>query len=160
MLQSIYVINSIISGVIYAWTLKLEPGRSIVGSAGLLLTRVMDMKKRDETTFVGIDASLANFARTYIYRQPHRIILANRPNARREVRNVAVTGNSVAGNDIFAVGLTLPRIKVGDLLAILDVGAYGYSMSSHFCGRVRPAEILIADGSCKLIRERESERAL
>ncbi len=140
--------------------LKLEPGRSIIGSAGLLLTRVIDIKRHQGVTFVGVDTSVGNFARTYIYGQAHRIILANRPNARLELRNVAVTGNSIAHNDLFAVDLKFPRVNVGDLLAILDAGAYGYSMSSQFCGRVRPAEVLMKDGGCKLIRERESEKAL
>jgi len=136
-------------------SLLLEPGRAVIGDAGTLLARVVDVKTQNGHTFVGTDTGFSNFARPYIYGKFHRVSLAAE-GTRPPAKGVAICGNTVAANDFLAKGLTLPAPRVSDLIAIHDVGAYGYSMSSHFCSVPRPAEVLIEDGVPRLIRRRET----
>lgn len=135
--------------------LKLEPGRAIVGTAGILLTRVIEVKSQNGFTFVGTDTSLSNFARPYIYNQYHEILLAANFENRSFEHNVFIGGNTVASHDFLAKDIVFPTVKKGDLLAIMSTGAYGFSMSSHFCCRLRPAEVLVRDKNVSLVRERE-----
>lgn len=137
--------------------LKLEPGRAIIASAGVLLTRVTDVKCRRDRVFVGTDTSLSNFARPYVYQEFHAVELADDSLSRNTNENVTICGNTAAANDVFARYDLFPSLRVGDLLAIRNAGAYGMSMSSHFCGRLRPAEVAVDENSVTLIRRRESE---
>lgn len=136
--------------------LKMEPGRSIIGNAGILLARVTEVMRRNKRTYIGIDTSLSNFARPYIYGQQHEIILTSDYTERPKEENVYICGNTVASGDYLAKNISFPRVEKGDLLAIMCTGAYGFSMSSHFCCRMRPAEVMIKDNNICLIREREA----
>jgi len=135
--------------------LLLEPGRAIIGDAGTLIARVVDVKRNNGHVFVGTDTGFSNFPRPYIYGKFHRVSLIT-DDPRSPATGVAICGNTVAANDFLAKGLTLPMPKVGDLIAIHDVGAYSFSMSSSFCSVPRPAEVLIDDGQARLIRNRET----
>lgn len=135
--------------------LKLEPGRSIIASAGILLTKVVEIKKYNGYTYIGTDTNLSNFIRPYIYKQYHDIVLLGKNISTKKIC-VSVCGNTIASNDYLAKNIFLPSVKEGDILAIKDVGAYGYSMSSNFCCRLRPAEVLIKGNKFKLIRKRET----
>jgi len=136
--------------------LKLEPGRAVVGTAGVLLTRVTELKRQNDHVFIGTDTSLSNFIRPYLYHQYHDIISVDQNKYGTIDNNVTICGNTVASEDIFAKQLAFPKVEEGDILAIMDVGAYGYSMSSHFCARLRPAEIMVKNGQTILIRKRET----
>lgn len=136
--------------------LKLEPGRSIIGNAGILLTKVIDIKYSKNNIFIGTDTSLSNFARPYIYDSYHEIIPLTVHGKQALLPHVYVCGNTVASKDFIGKDRRMPMIKEGDILAIMNTGAYGYSMSSHFCGRVRPAEVLLEGERPILIRKRES----
>lgn len=140
--------------------LKLEPGRSIIGTAGILLTRVVEVKQQNGLTFIGTDTSMSNFARPYIYDQFHEVLLVEDSNSRPLEQNVFIGGNTVASKDFLAKNITLPAIEKGDLLAIMNTGAYGFSMSSHFCCRLRPAEVMVKGNDVRLIRERETTDSL
>jgi diaminopimelate decarboxylase len=137
--------------------LKLEPGRAIIASAGVLLTRVTEVKRSKDRVFVGTDTSLSNFIRPYLYHQSHSIELAASSLSRKTEENVFLCGNTAASNDILAQYSNYPFAEKGDILAIRSVGAYGMSMSSHFCGRLRPAEVAIDGNTVTLIRKRELE---
>ncbi|MCK4788030.1 MAG: hypothetical protein KAV87_30030 [Desulfobacteraceae bacterium] len=142
--------------------LKLEPGRAVIANAGLLIATVTDVKRRNERVFVGTDTSLSNFARPYIYGRYHRIVLVcSEPDTRPMCTSIYICGNSVASRDILSEGLgPMPEPREGDLVVILDTGAYGFSMSSHFCGRLRPAEVLVDESRIQLIRNRETVQDL
>lgn len=136
--------------------LLLEPGRSLIASAGWLIARVTDVKARGDRTYVGTDASMSNFLRPYIYGDNHRITVVTRGVSRGDLMKACVCGNTVATGDVLAWDVSMSRVDVGDLVVIHDVGAYGFSMSSQFCGRTRPAEVLIEQDVPRLIRRRET----
>lgn len=140
--------------------LKLEPGRSIIASAGVLLGTVRDVKENDNNIMIGTDISLSNFARPYIYDAYHEIRAIGKKREVEVYKSSFVSGNTVASGDFLAKKRQLPKVKIGDILAIMDTGAYGYTMSSHFCGRLKPAEVLIDGDRIKLIRKRENFESL
>jgi len=133
--------------------LKLEPGRSLVGDAGYLLARVINIKNMDNWTQVGVDCSFGEFARPYIYGSEsagyHPVIVASKMD-KPNVREYTVCGNSVLQRDFLAEDRQLPKIELDDIIAFLNVGAYGASMMSLFPGRKRPREILILDGKLQI----------
>ncbi len=134
-------------------TLLLEPGRSLVGNAGLLLTRVEYLKPGEEKNFAIVDAAMNDLMRPALYEAFHEIVAVNERNmpARRYdvVGPICETGDFIG----FARDLT---IEEGDLLAILSAGAYGMSMASNYNSRPRAAEALIDKNKIHLIRERET----
>ena len=133
----------------------IEPGRFIVCDAGILLTRVNTLKVTPFKKFIGVDAGFNTLIRPAMYGSYHPIVVANRLNApEEEVYDVA--GPLCESGDILARNRLLPKISEGDLLAILNAGAYGFSMISQYNSRPRCAEVLVKDGKCFLIRERES----
>ena len=136
--------------------LKLEPGRALVAQAGSLLARVVDVKERQGRTFVTTDASLSVFPRPYIYGSEHRVDIISLGADAPVTHHIFICGNTVASGDFLASDRTLPRPSEGDLVANRDVGAYGYSMSSRFCGRLRPPEVLLKGGQAVLVRRRET----
>ena len=135
--------------------LKLEPGRSIIGSAGILLTKVVDVKFSNNKVFIGTDTSFSNFARPYIYDSYHEIIPLTVHGKQALFPHVYVCGNTVASRDFIGKDRKMRMVKEGDILVIMNTGAYGYSMSSQFCGRVRPAEVLLDGDRHIVIRKRE-----
>jgi len=137
----------------------IEPGRFIVCDAGVLLTRVNTVKVTPFKKFVGVDAGFNTLIRPAMYGSYHPIVVANRlDSAEEEVYDVA--GPICESGDLLARNRRLPRIDEGDLLAVLNAGAYGFSMSSQYNSRPRPAEVLVKNGEYSLIRRREDFESL
>ncbi len=135
--------------------LLLEPGRYLVADSSLLITRVNYTKRIFGKSWVLVDAGMNDFIRPALYGALHEIIAVNKASRRRTVRyNVA--GPICESSDVFRYEVELPEMKQGDLLAILDVGAYGICMSNQYNARPRPAMVLIDGSRVALIRERES----
>jgi diaminopimelate decarboxylase len=133
----------------------VEPGRYIVCDAGILLTAVNTVKVTPFKKFVGVDAGFNTLIRPTMYGSYHHILVANKLNLmEEEVYDVA--GPLCESGDVLAKDRKLPKIQEGDLLAILNAGAYGYSMSSQYNSRPRAAEVLVKNGKYSLIRERET----
>jgi diaminopimelate decarboxylase len=139
--------------------LLLEPGRSIIGPAGVLLTRVLYLKRNGQKRFAIVDAAMNDLLRPSLYNAYHQIV----PVERRE--NAGLTRLDVVGpicetGDFFARDRELPTLEEGDLLAILDAGAYGMSLASNYNSRPRPVELLVQGKQVKVIRKRESIKDL
>jgi diaminopimelate decarboxylase len=135
--------------------LLLEPGRSIVGPAGALLTRVLYKKTNGAKTFLVVDAAMNDLIRPSLYQAHHEIVFLNaQPAAPPET--VDVVGPICETGDFFARDRSLPKAKEGDLLAILDVGAYGMALASNYNTRPRAAEVLVKGARVRLIRRRET----
>jgi diaminopimelate decarboxylase len=135
-------------------TLRVEPGRALVAGAGVLLTRVRSVKPGRGRRYVGVDTTTANFTSPAVHGAHRRVVsVAPRPPA-ETVSDVC--GNTTYSRDFVAKDAPLPAVRVGDLLAILDTGAYGYCMGGHFLNRPRPAEVLIDHGQARLVTRRES----
>jgi len=134
--------------------LWMEPGRYLVADSTVLLTRVSDTKP-GRPAFVGTDAGMQTLLRPALYGAYHAIYPAGpvRPGKRRRV---TVTGPICENTDLLGRDRRLPPLEIGDLLAVATVGAYGYSMSSPYNNRPRPAEVLVDGGHVRLIRERET----
>jgi diaminopimelate decarboxylase len=133
---------------------SIEPGRFIICDAGVLLTRVNTIKITPFKKFIGVDAGFNTLIRPAMYGSYHPIVVANRLNElEKEVYDVA--GPLCESGDILARDRMLPEVYEGDILAILNAGAYGFSMSSQYNSRPRCAEVLVKDGKYALIRERE-----
>ena len=134
--------------------LFVEPGRYLVADSTILLTNVHSIKSGPEK-YVGIDAGMNTLLRPALYGAYHHIVNASRLNSRnKEVVNIC--GQICENTDILAKNRKLGNIKEGDLLAILNVGAYGFSMSSQYNTRPRAAEVMISKKNCKIIRQRET----
>ena len=134
--------------------LLLEPGRWIVASVGLLLSRVIDVKTTGDDTFVILDAGMNDLIRPALYGAHHEIIpVTPRPGVEREV---AIVGPICESGDFLARARRMPPLLPGDLVAIRDAGAYGFSMASNYNSRPRPPEVLIEGGVARLIRRRET----
>jgi len=134
--------------------LLLEPGRSIVGPAGVLLTRVVYKKTNGAKKFVIVDAAMNDLIRPSLYQAEHQIVPAQVSDSRQEI--VDVVGPVCESGDFFFFFRELPTANEGDLFAILDAGAYGMSLASNYNTRPRPAEVLVTGKSAKLIRNRET----
>ena len=139
---------------------KSEPGRYCVAEGSVILGRVHATKENSGTNFAGTDVGMNVLVRPSMYDSHHDIeILRNSEVVSRdgELQEQTVTGNICESGDILAKNRQLPKIEEGDLICVLDTGAYGYSMCSSYNSRPRPAEVLIcADGSVKQIRRRET----
>lgn len=140
--------------------LLVEPGRSIVGSAGLLLTSTLYTKNQASQGVIITDAGMTDLLRPALYGAQHPILAVTRgPKSARNVK-VDVAGPVCESTDYFARDLELPDLAPGDLLAILQAGAYGFVMSSNYNGRPRPAEVLVDGEQIQCIRQRESYATL
>ena len=136
--------------------LLLEPGRSIVGPAGVLLTSVVYKKSNDGKRFVVVDAAMNDLIRPALYGAYHEIVpVVQRASAGEKTETADVVGPVCETGDFFARDRELSPVEEGDLLAILDAGAYGMVLSSNYNTRPRPAEVLVAGKSAKIIRRRE-----
>lgn len=133
----------------------LEPGRFLVGNAGALLTRVIYNKSGEAKKFVIVDAASNDLVRPSLYGAHHEILPVTKSSGRRKVK-VDVVGPICETGDFLAEGRMMPEIKVGELLAIMSAGAYGFSMSSTYNSRPRPAEVMVKGRKAFLIRERET----
>lgn len=138
----------------YSGDIYLEPGRYVVCDSTILLTRVNTVKKAYKN-FVGTDSGFHVLARPFIYGAYHPILVANRLDARDE-ETYDVVGVVCESGDIMAKDRRLPRMREGDLLAILNAGAYGFSMSSQYNTRPRVVEVMVSKGKSRVIRQRET----
>jgi len=135
-------------------TLLLEPGRFLVAQAGALLTRVLYVKKNGTKNFVIVDAAMNDLIRPALY-QAHHEIVPVLPRRGERTMMADVVGPVCETGDFFARDRDLPPVKPGDLLAILDAGAYGMSLASNYNSRPRAAEVLVEGRRARLIRRRE-----
>ncbi|BDZ67252.1 diaminopimelate decarboxylase [Methanobacterium ferruginis] len=135
-------------------TMCIEPGRYIVGDASYLLTSVNTVKQ-SYRKFVGVDAGFNTLLRPTMYGSYHHILVADKPEA-SPTQKIDVAGNVCESGDLFARDRPLPDIEEGDVLAIMNAGAYAFSMASQYNSRPRPAEVMINDGQVDVIRERET----
>jgi len=136
-------------------TLLLEPGRSIIGPAGLLLTRVLYEKQNDGKRFLIVDAAMNDLIRPSLYNAHHEIIPVDLSSSTRK-RTYDVVGPICETGDFFARDRELPPTEKGELLAILDTGAYGMSITSNYNTRSRAPEILVEGKRATPIRRRET----
>jgi diaminopimelate decarboxylase len=134
--------------------LLIEPGRFLVAQAGALLTRVLYVKRNGKKTFVITDAAMNDLIRPALYQAWHEIVPV-RPRAGK-ARIVDVVGPVCETGDFFARDRRLAPVEPGDLVALLDAGAYGMAQSSNYNTRPRPAEVLVEGNKARLIRRRES----
>jgi len=160
-------LGDILTDTLYNWTseygkkieFKIEPGRYIVAECGVLLGTVHAIKKNGETTYVGTDLGFNVLARPMLYDSHHDIEIYRKdltPNFSK-LKKATIVGNICESGDIIAKERLLPEIDEGDILGVMDAGAYGYSMASNYNNRLRPAEVLIdANGNDILIRRRET----
>jgi diaminopimelate decarboxylase len=139
--------------------LLLEPGRFLVAQAGALLARVLYLKKNGAKNFVILDAAMNDLIRPSLYQAHHEIIpVAPRKSARKLTADIV--GPVCETGDFFARDRELPPVRPGDLVAILDAGAYGQSLASNYNSRPRPAEVLVEGKRARLIRRRETTNDL
>ena len=136
-------------------TVFVEPGRSIVGEAGVLLTRVLYRKRNGPKEFIVVDAAMNDLIRPALYQSHHEILPLRQAPGRGEV--VAdVVGPVCETGDFLARGRPVANVFPGDLLAVCTAGAYGFVLASNYNARPRPAEVLVADSGWRVTRARET----
>jgi diaminopimelate decarboxylase len=140
--------------------LLLEPGRTIVGPAGVLLTRVLYVKENSGKTFVVVDSAMNDLMRPALYGAIHPITRVARGTASGGASRVDVVGPVCETGDCFLRDWPLGEVKAGDVLAIWSAGAYGMSQTSNYNARCRPAEVLVAGKRFRIIRRRETRQDL
>jgi diaminopimelate decarboxylase len=134
--------------------LLLEPGRFLVAQAGALITRVLHIKRNGTKTFVITDAAMNDLIRPALYQAYHEIVpIRPRPG---KPRVVDVVGPVCETGDFFARDRALKPLRPGDLVALLDAGAYGMAQSSNYNSRPRAAEVLVQGPNARLVRRRET----
>ena len=134
--------------------IHVEPGRYLVGSAGILLTSVLYRKHAGGTDFVIVDAGMNDLVRPSHYQAHHEIVPVRDHDAPHGL--VDVVGPICESGDFLALGRSMPRVEAGEVLAVLGAGAYGYVMSSNYNDRPRPPELLIDAGEWRVARPRET----
>jgi diaminopimelate decarboxylase len=137
-------------------TLVLEPGRVIVGNAGILVTKALYEKIGESKRFVIVDAAMNDLIRPSLYSAYHDIRPVSEALLQRPKHAVDVVGPVCESGDFLAKDRSLPEIKPGDLLAVMSAGAYGFVMASNYNSRPRVPEVLVKDSEVHVIRERES----
>ncbi len=140
--------------------LIIEPGRFLVGPAGLLITRVLYKKRGGEKTFIIVDAGMNDLIRPSLYGAYHQIKKLKEPGKTKPSEVVDVVGPLCETGDFFALGRSLPETLEGEYLALMDAGAYSFSMSSVYNARPRPPEVLVKEDRWWIIRERETYQDL
>ena len=134
--------------------LLLEPGRFLIAQAGALLSRVLYTKQNGSKRFIITDAAMNDLIRPALYGAHHEIIPVVREDRPHEVADIV--GPVCESGDFFARDREIEQLRTDDLVALLDAGAYGMSLSSHYNTRVRPAEVLVEGDNPRLIRRRET----
>ena len=138
--------------------ISIQPGRSIIAHAGVLLTKVLYRKVSEEKVFIVVDGGMNDLIRPSLYQAHHQIVPLHVNGAAHEI--VDVVGPVCESGDFFALDRQLPRVKRGDYLALMCAGAYGYVLSSNYNARPRPAEVLVDRNRVTIIRERETIQQL
>lgn len=134
--------------------LCVEPGRYLVCDASILLTTVNTVKTTPSKKFLGVDAGFNTLLRPTMYGSHHPILVANKV-AKADKERYDVVGPICESGDALAKDRQLPKVEEGDLLAVLNAGAYGFSMSSQYNSRPRAAEVMIRQGKATVVRQRE-----
>lgn len=135
-------------------SVHLEPGRFLVGAAGLLLTRVLYRKQAGSKVFAVVDAGMTELVRPSRYSAYHHIVpVVERPGS---MATVDVVGPVCETGDFLALDRPLPPVEPGDILAVLGSGAYGFVMASQYNARPRPPEVLVDAGQARVVRQRET----
>ena len=139
-------------------TLVLEPGRSLVGNAGVLVTRVLYLKRTEARNFVVVDGAMNDLVRPALYGAFQSV----RPVFRREAEPMTadVVGPICESGDFLARDRSIPTPAQGDLLAVMSAGAYGFTMASNYNTRPRAPEVLVDGGEFSVVRERETLESL
>ncbi|MBV9129353.1 MAG: diaminopimelate decarboxylase, partial [Verrucomicrobia bacterium] len=127
----------------------------LVGNAGVLLTRVLYVKKTPAKTFVIVDAGMNDLIRPALYQGYHEVVPL-RESRDQPLTKVDVVGPVCESGDFFAMDRDLVRIEPGDLLALMSAGAYGFTMASNYNSRPLPAEVLVSGSEAKIVRRRQS----
>jgi diaminopimelate decarboxylase len=140
--------------------LLLEPGRTIIGPAGVLLTRVLYVKENRGKKFVVVDSAMNDLIRPALYGAIHPITRVTREGNSSAADRVDVVGPVCETGDCFLRDWPLGEVKAGDVLAIWSAGAYGMSQTSNYNARCRPAEVLAAGKRFRIIRRRETQQDL
>ena len=139
--------------------LVIEPGRAAIAGCAALLTTVVSVKWQGDRQLVGVDTTVANLSVPSVH-GGYREITALEPSPASQTYPTDVCGNTTYSRDYLGRNCQLPKLAPGNTLAILDVGAYGYAMASHFLHRPRLAEVLLQAGQHRLIRQREGYHSL
>ncbi|MFH1823671.1 MAG: diaminopimelate decarboxylase [Candidatus Firestonebacteria bacterium] len=134
-------------------TLILEPGRFIVGNAGILVAKVLCIKKAERKNFIIVDAGMNDLIRPSLYGAYHHIIPIVKTSG---VIKADVVGPICESGDFLGKDRKLPKVKEGDFLAVMSAGAYGFSMASNYNARRKPAEVMVRDDKFWVVRKRES----
>ena len=143
--------------------LIIEPGRAAIAGCASLLAHVVSVKWQGEKQILGVDTTVANFSVPSVHGGYRAIVTwHNEPEGKpkQPLYLTDVCGNTTYSRDYLSKNCQLPALAIGDVVAVLDVGAYGYAMSSHFLHRPRPAEVLIEGNDHRLIRQREDYSTL
>ena len=133
--------------------LWFEPGKFLVSEAGYFLSKVNVIKTTPATVFVGLDTGMNHLLRPMMYDAYHQIENISNPS---DIQRVYTVVGYICETDTFGTDRRLSEVKQGDIIAIKNAGAYGFSMASNYNSRYRPAEVLVHDGKDQLIRKRES----
>ena len=134
----------------------VEPGRFLVGNAGVLLTRVRYIKKTGAKKFAIVDAGMNDLIRPALYQSYHEIVPVAEPSKTKSTEKIDIVGPVCESGDFFALDREMPELHEGDLLAIMSAGAYGFVMASNYNSRPLPAEALVRGDKFALIRKRQT----
>lgn len=137
--------------------LVIEPGRAAIAGCGSLLAKIISVKWQESKQILGVDTTVANISVPAVHGGYREIVCWQ---GTGETYRTDVCGNTTYSRDYLGKNCQLPALQIGDIIAILDVGAYGYAMSSHFLHRPLPAEVLLEGGRDRLIRKREDYNVL
>ncbi|MGH7279756.1 MAG: diaminopimelate decarboxylase [Candidatus Rokuibacteriota bacterium] len=137
-------------------TVLLEPGRSIAGNAGILLTRVLYRKETPDKKFVVVDAAMNDLMRPSFYDSWHEMTPVDAARLGGPFEKVDVVGPVCESGDFLARDRELPRVEEGDLVAVMSAGAYGFAMASNYNARPRAAEVLVDGARDTVVRRRET----
>jgi diaminopimelate decarboxylase len=134
----------------------LEPGRFLVGNAGVLLTRVRYIKQTGSKKFAVVDAGMNDLIRPALYQSYHEIVPVRQLSTNNSLEKIDIVGPVCESGDFFALDREMPELHEGDLLAIMSAGAYGFVMASNYNSRPLPAEVLVWGDKFALIRKRQT----
>ena len=149
-----HAISPLVKGL--GLTLVMEPGRVIVGNAGILVTKALYEKAGETKHFVIVDAAMNDLIRPSLYGAYHEIRPVNEAAAHRPKQLVDIVGPVCESGDFLAKDRSLPNIQPDDLLAVMSAGAYGFVMASNYNSRPRVPEVLVKGGEFHVIRDRET----
>ncbi|MCM0590801.1 MAG: decarboxylase [Gloeotrichia echinulata IR180] len=139
--------------------LVIEPGRAAIAGCAILLAKVVSVKWQADKQIIGVDTTVANLSVPSVHGGYREVVTWN--GVDKSTSYITdICGNTTYSRDYLGRNCQLPALEIGDIIAILDVGAYGYAMSSHFLHRPKPAEVLLENGTHRLIRRREDYSVL